>query len=153
MPVPYVVIPAEQRRGLGMASGGAYTSGQVLDRIEPCSRRDATAQSPSSSGLGLRPFKAAARVRIPLGARGPDQAKRLAQVPIIEAIMALDPTSDPSSEEMSRRFPWLRPEGIPTTWRGPDRLRLRPRTSAQQNSVTGMLTLSWTPGFARTMPE
>lgn len=28
-----------------------------------------TTWSPSSSGLGLRPFKAAARVRIPLGAR------------------------------------------------------------------------------------
>ena len=28
-----------------------------------------TTKSPSSSGLGLRPFKAAARVRIPLGAR------------------------------------------------------------------------------------
>jgi hypothetical protein len=28
-----------------------------------------SAELPSSSGLGLRPFKAAARVRIPLGAR------------------------------------------------------------------------------------
>jgi hypothetical protein len=32
-----------------------------------------TTKSPSSSGLGLRPFKAAARVRIPLGARKQQQ--------------------------------------------------------------------------------
>jgi hypothetical protein len=41
------------------AAVGGRRSGRGAARTEP----------PSSSGLGLRPFKAAARVRIPLGAR------------------------------------------------------------------------------------
>src|SRR5882757_9233198 len=42
--------------------------------------------SPSSSGLGLRPFKAAARVRIPLGAR--TTARRTMHGPVAQLVSA-----------------------------------------------------------------
>jgi hypothetical protein len=43
-------------------------------------------RSPSSSGLGHRPFKAATRVRTPLGTQdqsGSDQVKRLALLQVV----------------------------------------------------------------------
>ncbi len=62
------VQPATPRRPVGDGPvWGLHLSGTMkwpstADVVGP--------RSPSSSGLGLRPFKAAARVRIPLGARG-----------------------------------------------------------------------------------
>ena len=51
----------------GLARGGS-AGPAILWRL-PLSGREQLGKPPSSSGLGHRPFKAAARVRIPLGAR------------------------------------------------------------------------------------
>ena len=51
-----------------------------------------TTRSPSSSGLGLRPFKAAARVRIPLGARSEAQWRSwLARRPVTAKVAGSSP--------------------------------------------------------------
>src|SRR5262249_7048555 len=69
---------AEVGRGIALAVGAVvpYACGVPDGRRQGQNGGHAVA-SPSSSGLGLRPFKAAARVRIPLGARYPSGCKVL----------------------------------------------------------------------------
>jgi hypothetical protein len=54
--------------GWATSSAGARRGPAILWRL-PLFGREQRGKPPSSSGLGHRPFKAAARVRIPLGAR------------------------------------------------------------------------------------